>query len=269
MQYKVVFTDLDGTLLSQKKDISSYSEELLKRLQKKVPVVLVSARMPKSMKYIQHQINGREQPLICYNGALIIHQNSIISSKTISPEIAGNIYRNALSQQVKLGLYHQDNWYAELATGRIEKEIFNTKTTPELTALEPILEKHQHSNTGFHKIMSMGPKNQLDTFYEWLTVHFSDALQIYRSNDTVIEISPKSASKLMGIKIVLHEIFKVPLSSAIAFGDNYNDIEMIANVGHGVAVANARPEVKQVANAIAADYSQDGVTKYLKQLFNL
>ncbi len=269
MQYKIVFTDLDGTLLSQKKDISSYSENLLKKLQQKVPIVLVSARMPKSMKYIQSQINGQKHPLICYNGALILQQNKIIASKTIAPDIAVSIYKNALLQNVNLGLYHQDNWYTELITERVEKEIFNTKTTPEITTLKPILETHNHSNTGFHKIMCMGTKNQLDTFYEWLDGLFNESLQIYRSNDTVIEISPKAASKLLGIKIVLNDIFNLPLSSAIAFGDNYNDIEMIANVGHGVAVANARAEVKQVANAIATDFKEDGVSKYLKALFNL
>jgi hydroxymethylpyrimidine pyrophosphatase-like HAD family hydrolase len=55
----------------------------------------------------------------------------------------------------------------------------------------------------------------------------------------------------------------------MAFGDNYNDIDMIAQVGHGVAVANARNEVKQVSNAVTDDYKNDGVAKYLAKVFKL
>jgi Cof subfamily protein (haloacid dehalogenase superfamily) len=269
MHYKIVFTDLDGTLLSQKKDISSFTVDCLRKLQQKIPVILVSARMPKSMKYIQAEINGKEHPLICYNGALLVQENKIISSETISPELAHQLYENALLYEVNIGLYYHDNWYADSVTDRIEKEIFNTKAKPIFTSLKQVIESHKTAGTGFHKIMCMGTKNKLDSFYNSLRTNFSKSVKIYHSNDTVIEISPENTSKLSGIKVLLKEVFKLPLGQAMAFGDNYNDIDMIAQVGHGVAVANARNEVKQVSNAVTDDYKNDGVAKYLAKVFKL
>ena len=53
----------------------------------------------------------------------------------------------------------------------------------------------------------------------------------------------------------------------MAFGDNYNDIEMLKAVGLGVAVANANDEVLKVANKITDTNKNDGVAKILQGLF--
>ncbi|WP_340199292.1 Cof-type HAD-IIB family hydrolase [Ascidiimonas sp. W6] len=269
MQYKIVFTDLDGTLLSQKKDISPFTAEQLSRLQEKIPVILVSARMPKSMTYIQTQINGLHHPLICYNGALVIHNEVEILSKTIAPKLTNQLFETTSLLAINLGLYHYNEWYTEKVTERIDKEIFNTKAKPSVTSTKRIIDSFDSQKKGFHKIMCMGTKSQMDELITVLKKDFTAHFQIYRSNDTIIEISPKDTSKLLGIKALLKNRFQISLSDAMAFGDNYNDIEMIKAVGHGVAVANARNEVVKVADAVAEDYKMDGVAKYVKQMFNL
>lgn len=55
------------------------------------------------------------------------------------------------------------------------------------------------------------------------------------------------------------------LSEVIAFGDNYNDLEMIQSVGCGVAVENAREEVKAIANAVTLRNTEDGVAHWIQQ----
>ena len=52
----------------------------------------------------------------------------------------------------------------------------------------------------------------------------------------------------------------------IAFGDNYNDIDLLQKVGWGVAVANARPEVKAVANEVTLHHKEDGVAETLSRI---
>ena len=65
---------------------------------------------------------------------------------------------------------------------------------------------------------------------------------------------------------MLDEIYHLSLKEAIAFGDNYNDLEMLEGVGCGVAVDNAREEVKAVANHITLHHSKDGVAEFLRQI---
>ena len=97
----------------------------------------------------------------------------------------------------------------------------------------------------------MGTKTKMDKITPILGARFKKEMNCYRSNDTLIEIAPKSVSKLSAIKSLLHS--GETLEDVIAFGDNYNDIDMLKNVGYGVAVANARPEVKNIVEKYVVD----------------
>ncbi len=57
--------------------------------------------------------------------------------------------------------------------------------------------------------------------------------------------------------------------NVIAFGDNYNDIEMIEFAGVGVAMENGEEELKKSADYIALNNNDDGVGKFLKDFLNL
>jgi hydroxymethylpyrimidine pyrophosphatase-like HAD family hydrolase len=59
------------------------------------------------------------------------------------------------------------------------------------------------------------------------------------------------------------------MDQVVAFGDNYNDIDLLQQVGIGVAVGNARPEVKAVANFITLHHKEDGVADFLEKNFPL
>ena len=65
---------------------------------------------------------------------------------------------------------------------------------------------------------------------------------------------------------VLCRILGLPLTSVVAFGDNMNDIEMLTSVGLGVAMANARDEVRQVAHETCASNNEDGVARKCEEL---
>ncbi len=109
----------------------------------------------------------------------------------------------------------------------------------------------------------MGTKKTADTIFQILHKNLGKRLHLYRSNDALIEIAPKAVFKLSAIKLLLND--DRSLANVIAFGDNFNDIEMLQNVGCGVAVGNARKEVKTIADKIALNNSQDGVARYIEQ----
>lgn len=53
---------------------------------------------------------------------------------------------------------------------------------------------------------------------------------------------------------------------AIAFGDNYNDMDMLNFVGLGVAMNNAPKDVKQMANDVTDDNNHDGIYRFLRKI---
>jgi len=262
MTYKTLCSDLDGTLLSTKNDVSDFSITEISRIKDKINVVLVSARMPKSMTYLQKRLGIENQPIICYNGALVLDGIKEIDSIYISVENLYKIYELAEKHTIKLGLYFNDEWYVEETSERVEKEIRYTHATPVFRNTKDTLEDWKNRNVGAHKIMMMCTKESADAIYPILQEILGEQVNLYRSNDTLIEVAPKTVSKLSAIKLLLQ---KDNVEDVIAFGDNYNDIAMLQHVGCGVAVGNAREEVKAIADAITLNNTEHGVAHYIKE----
>lgn len=262
MNFKVLCSDLDGTLLSTKNDVSEFTISEINRIKNKLKIILVSARMPKSMTYLQQRMGIQDNPIICYNGALVMLGNKELSSLSIPIENVSDLYDLCRYHKIKLGLYYKDEWCVSGTSERVEKEIFNTRAEPVFESTEKTLERWQENNSGPHKIMLMDTKENMDDITLVLAKMFPSILNHYRSNDTLIEVAPKATSKLQAITTLLEA--DTTLEDVIAFGDNYNDIEMLKNVGYGVAVANARNEAKQVANAITLTNKEDGVAQFIK-----
>lgn len=51
--FKIIFSDIDGTLLNENRDVSTYTIETVKKLQGKIPFILISSRMPAAMRHLQ------------------------------------------------------------------------------------------------------------------------------------------------------------------------------------------------------------------------
>ncbi len=267
MNYKILCSDLDGTLLSTKSDVSDFTISEINRIKKTTRIILVSARMPKAMTYLQGRLGIGNEPIICYNGALIIDNNVELSSTTIDLPLVENIQYLAEEHSIKLGLYSKDEWYVEEYSERIGKEINYTRTKPVFRRTMDTLADWHKRNIGAHKIMLMGTMKSINEVLPKLEDKFGSLLNIYRSNDTLIEITPKSVSKLSAIKSLLDN--DTTLNDVIAFGDNYNDAEMLQHVHCGVAVANGREEVKTISNHITLKNTDDGVAHFLNLHFNI
>lgn len=83
-----------------------------------------------------------------------------------------------------------------------------------------------------------------------------------------IEINDVNATKGTGLKWLCEHV-GVPVSEAVAFGDDLNDVPMIEAAGDGVAMGNAKPEVLAVADHVTLDCDHAGVGAYLMQLLDV
>lgn len=262
MNFKVLCSDLDGTLLSTKNDVSDFTISEIQRIKEHMRIILVSARMPKSMTYLQNRMGIETNPIICYNGALILLKDRVLHNATISMEKTWELFRVSQSNNIKLGLYHENEWSVTESSERVEKEIFNTKANPIFETTQTTLNRWDKNHKAPHKIMLIGTKEEMDLMTQSLQNGFASEMSFYRSNDTLIEVAPRSVSKLLGIKKLLGR--NESLQDIVAFGDNYNDIEMLQKVGLGVAVSNARKEVKQIADKITLSNKEHGVAQFIK-----
>ena len=263
MDYNILCSDLDGTLLTYKDNVSDYTINAIKRIRPKIRIILASARMPRSMTYIQKELGIENQPIICYNGALVLDGEKEISSTYIAINNILAVHEMAQAMDIQLGLYSGDDWYVEVDSERVTQEKKYTKALPSYRPTKTTLSEWQARGISGHKVMLMGKQKNMDVFFSLLSDTFSNQLNIYRSNDTLIEVAPLSVSKLTAISLLLQK--GESLKDVLAFGDNYNDMELLKNVGHGVAVGNAREAVKSIAHAITLNNTEDGVAHYINR----
>jgi hypothetical protein len=75
MQYKMVFCDIDGTLIDSKHQISKDTGQKIRELSRAgIPFIMVSARMPSGIFPLQNELQIKA-PIVCYSGALILDEH--------------------------------------------------------------------------------------------------------------------------------------------------------------------------------------------------
>lgn len=269
MSYKIIFSDIDGTLLNKERELSPLTIHVLRKLQQEIPVVLISSRMPEAMRHLQGELEIAHQPLICYNGGLILVDNEIVSSTEIPVPIIEALHQFNTEIGCHMSLYHNDEWYVPAMDHWAKREKNNTKATPTVLAAREVLTKWKKEQKGAHKIMCMGEEKHIDLIAEYLSENFEKQLHLYRSKSTYLEIANREVSKLTAINILLKDYFHLELKDVIAFGDNFNDYEMLKAVGMGVAVGNAKPEILEIAKEITYHGKEDGVARSLQKIFRL
>ncbi len=264
MNIRIVFSDIDGTLINSERTLSKRTIDIFKSIKDHIPIVLISARMPKAMRHLQKVGGIEDQPIIAYNGGLVIVNNKVVHSTEIPNDISSIITQ--FDPNIHFSLYHNDDWYIPKKDYWALREINNTKVNATVLSNPEVLSLWNKSNIGAHKIMCMGNIDDIDRLAAFLKKDYQDKLHIYRSKSTYIEISPKEISKKTAVIYLLDNLYSsIPLSEVAAFGDNYNDMEMLSNVGFGVAVANAKKEVKQVAKYHTESGTEDGVALFLER----
>jgi hydroxymethylpyrimidine pyrophosphatase-like HAD family hydrolase len=101
----------------------------------------------------------------------------------------------------------------------------------------------------------------------FLKEKFSNTIIGYRSKATYLEISHAEISKKTAIEFLLKANYSnLDLNDVLAFGDNYNDIEMLKSVGLGIAVQNAKHKVLAIADKTTLSNIDDGVAVFLENI---
>lgn len=263
MEIKIAFTDIDGTLLNSEREVSKMLQEQVARLSdKNIPFILISSRMPSAMTHLQKDLGIDGLPIICYNGGLVLVDGNVVDDISIPTTIIEDIAGLNKENKFHISLYNHDDWYVPSMDFWAKREENNTKVSPIVKPTLDVIKLWKEEDKGAHKVMCMGDKEHIDFLYSELGKLHGSKLHLYRSKDTYLEIANKNISKLTGIEELLACKYpQLSLENCIAFGDNYNDIEMLKAVAKGVAVKNAKEEVLLMANYVSDTNKNDGVAK--------
>lgn len=264
--YKMLCLDIDGTLLNSEHQITKETKEAIRKVvcEKNVHVVLVSARMPKGIVFLQKEL-GIDGYIICYSGSLILDQNSnTIFNRPIDSKVTTDILRVANEYEVSINLYKDNSWIVEKNDNWSDIESSIVGFDPEINKFSDVFDVND--NNGPNKILILGDKDENLKVSNILKEKFEDYINIYPSKPTYLEIMNKDVCKTEAI-IQLLKLLDIKRSEVIAIGDNYNDIDMINFADVGIAMGNAPEEVKKISDYVTATNDENGVVKAIYKYF--
>lgn len=263
MKYKLVATDLDGTLLNNNHSISSYTLDILKELDERgIKIVIATGRSYTSLKPRVHQL-GLEHPVICYNGAVIRdgRDDSIIHDSSLSEEAS----RILIEISRREGIYFHGFLDGDF---HYEKETIYTDHYREISGLSGRrLDLYTLEHRRFTKAMFLGEPEKLKLIEEEIRPLLGEQCYIAFSKPTFLEIMDISASKSNALSFLLEQ-YGIDRSEVIAFGDGLNDEDMLEFAGHGVVMKNGYDSLKEKFEVSEYTNNDDGVARYLQGLLN-
>lgn len=260
---RIVFCDVDGTLLNNKHRMLDSTREAIKSLQSKdIPFVIVTARGPSGVYPIFERYKF-VCPIVCYSGALMIDgDGQIIYSNGFSKETARAIitFIEAENFDCTWNIYSMDSW---IVNNRTDARVALEESIVEAEATEGNVDMLA-DGVDVGKLLCMCNPDKTDEIEEALKNKFP-CLSIVRSSDILIEIMNKGISKGKSIEFICNK-WDINIKDAVAFGDHYNDLEMLETVGTPFLMENAPEELKARIKNVTFSNEADGIYYGLKKI---
>ena len=259
MQYKLIVTDMDGTLLNREQEMTPKNREAIDfAIENGVSVALASGRMYDSAKQHIEYLN-MDIPIIACNGSLIKSSNgTLIYSNKIDTELCLKAVEVLEKYNVYYQCQHEDLLFCKESDNKDSKyykinEFMKTQTK---VVIEDDL-KDSILNNDILKFTIIEENNTsiLPVIKEELEK--IEGLKITSSWENNIEIMSEGVDKGQAIKM-LCEHLNIDRSEIMAFGDNYNDIEMLEYAGLGVAMGNSNDDIKESADYVTDTNEESG-----------
>lgn len=244
----MIVMDLDRTLLHSDESISDYTINTLNKLQTDgIKIVIATARPIREVERVIGQL--RFDSYIYHNGAVVQFENNVISHIGIcnSDEIVNSMLQD--NSSLKISIEMNDRLYSNFNANQIWAKTEYIKTDDFKECSNNIAEKilmEVHNNININK-------------------YINDGLYLQVSECNVAMIMNKAASKINGIQLLANQ-YGIAIDEIVAFGDDYNDIDMIKECGLGIAVNNAYNDVRKIADDICECNEKDGVARYINDI---
>jgi Cof subfamily protein (haloacid dehalogenase superfamily) len=225
-------------------------------------VIVVTGRMVQSVRRFLEPAD-LDEPVICYQGAVVADANGKwLRHEPIPLELAREAISLVAGVGQGLNVYVDDELYVDHVTqGSREYAGFQHLTIHEVGNLLAWLEEPPT------KLVCVGDPAELDRAEARMKAHFDDRLYISKSLPYFLEFAAAGVTKGAGLDF-LSAHMGFTRERTIAFGDGENDVELVEWAGFGIAVENAHPRVKAVADWICPSAEEEGVAQVLEALLH-
>ncbi|MEU9096652.1 HAD family hydrolase [Streptomyces sp. NPDC048361] len=260
--YKLVATDLDGTLLRSDGSVSQRTRDALAAATAAGAAhIVVTGRAVNWTRHILDDL-GYDGLAVCGQGAQVYHagEHRLLTSVTLDRQLAGLALSKIEAEIGPLALAaSRDGLDGDVLVGpgyRVQEGPLPVNRFEDLAELW---------SAPLNKVYIQHPDYDDDALAAITRQVVGSLVGVVMAGAGVVELLPLGLSKATGLSLAARRL-GCKAADTIAFGDMPNDIPMFGWAEHGVAMANAHDELKAVAHEITASNDDDGIAVVLEQL---
>lgn len=261
MQYDLVVSDMDGTLLRDDKTISPRTEQAIRRYEAAGGHFSFASGRGVEASARYYDILKLHTPLVLLNGSLVYDAAADwdIYSQALEPATVAPVWPILEAAGLNLIVHGPRRGVTRALNPVIEEHLRLDGITVDLV---PDLGPHNAGTV--MKILTIGADAQLEQA-EHDIVRQKLPVRLVRSYVEYLEVLPPVGGKGAGLTALL-KYLEIPKERSLAIGDYLNDLDLLGAAGLGVAMGNAHPGLKAVARRETGTNMEDGVAQVLEAL---
>ncbi len=265
---RLIALDIDGTLIGEDLTIGPRTRAAIRgALDRDVAVSLVTGRMVSSAMRFATEL-GLDGPIVGYQGGLIRSMPATDSRRlgkllvhTPLPAAAARaIVRWAREQGMDPHVNHLERFILRADDPRADDYSAFMGARAEL--VDDLVSAIDHPVT---KVLAVGEPPLPDAMAPLARAHFRGVADVTISHPRFLEFVAPGTSKGRAVRWLARRV-GVPLGATLAIGDQWNDLEMLGEVGHGAAMPSAPAGVRAVARYVAPPLAEEGVAQLIEAL---
>lgn len=251
---KLLFFDVDGTLYDSNKQLPALAKEaLFKARENGHEIAIATGRAPFMIAEILEEL--QIDTYVTFNGQYVVYKGEVIYTNQIP--------NDTLEEILQFGAQHDHPFVFLNEKEMIATANGYTQIEESLDTLQfpyPAIDKNYYLHKPVYQTLLFS-NQQEQVLYE----QQFPTVQFVRWHPYSCDMLPNGGSKALGIaKLIEHTHFE--MKDVIAFGDGLNDVEMLSEVGLGVAMGNGHAKAKQAASVVAGHVDEDGLYHVMKEL---
>lgn len=261
MTYKLLITDLDNTLLNSQRRLSARTHDAF--AQAKRAGKWLTFATGRNYSGAQPMIDALKPnaPIILYNGSRIVEPETgkILYAQNLPNAHARAAFEVNARHHIHISMYLNGDIYVETLT----QEALDFTVKEPTTTCHPVGDLAAFlGNRDPVKLLLIAEPERLIRFAEDYAA-VEPHVPLVRSEIAYLEILAPGVCKGNALPYMANYL-GISVAEMIVVGDNPNDLELVRDAGLGVAVANAHPDVKSVADVLTDSNDDDGVAKVIE-----
>lgn len=245
--YRIVFFDIDGTLVNEAKEIPADTAAAVKELKATgVEPVIATGRAPYFIKPLADKLGINSY--VCLNGGYAVYKGEPKYRRVIGKDSIEALVRRAAEHGHSLVFEGESAYYAD-----VEEHPFITSSVSSLKVDLPGYDPDFWRTHDVYQIF-LHCEEPDEPLYEPL----QSELKMIRWHPHAMDVLPAGGSKAQGIAALL-DLLGIRPEEAAAFGDGLNDKEMLEYVGFGIAMGNSHEELLPYADYVTTHVDEGGI----------